>query len=234
MNSPIGLDSLFKEKIFRIPDYQRGYAWQKSQYKDFWEDLINLQSDRSHYTGVITLKEILPSEIKEDSKEYWLVEDHSYKVYHIVDGQQRLTTCIIFLQSIVEFVRRLPENLNKQDSEIYLTDSLTIKAINEKFISKQKPSGVQFLTYKFGYTADNPSYEYMRYRIFNESNPGAIQETFYTLNLKNAKTYFIGQLEELYKEDGFEAIQDLYKKMSKRFLFNEYVIKGNYSAPLNR
>lgn len=230
MNSPIGLDSLFKEKIFRIPDYQRGYAWQKAQYKDFWEDLINLQPNRSHYTGVITLKEILPSEIKEDSKEYWLVEDHSYKVYHIVDGQQRLTTCIIFLQSLVEFVRGLPENKNKQDSEIYLTDSLTLKAIKEKFISKQKPSGIQFLTYKFGYTSDNPSYEYMRFRIFNEPNPGAIQETFYTLNLKNAKSYFIGQLEGLYNEDGIEAIQEIYKKISKRFLFNEYIIKDEFDV----
>ena len=230
MNSPIGLDSLFKEKIFRIPDYQRGYAWQKAQYKDFWEDLINLQPNRSHYIGVITLKEILPSEIKEDSKEYWLVEDHSYKVYHIVDGQQRLTTCIIFLQSLVEFVRGLSENKNKQDSEIYLTDSLTLKAIKEKFISKQKPSGVQFLTYKFGYTADNPSYEYMRYSIFNEPNPGAIQETFYTLNLKNAKSYFIGQLEGLYNEDGIEAIQEIYKKISKRFLFNEYIIKDEFDV----
>ena len=38
---------------------------------------------------------------------------------------------------------------------------MTLKAIKEKFISKQKPSGAQFLTYKFGYTFDNPSYEYM-------------------------------------------------------------------------
>jgi len=37
------LDSLFKEKIFRIPDFQRGYAWKHDQLKDFWEDLINLQ-----------------------------------------------------------------------------------------------------------------------------------------------------------------------------------------------
>lgn len=228
MNSPVGLDSLFKEKIFRIPDYQRGYAWQKPQYKDFWEDLVNLQKDRSHYTGVITLKEILPADIKDDSKEYWLVEDHSYKVFHIVDGQQRLTTCIIFLQSLIEFVRSLHKD--KKDEEIYLTDSLTLESIITKFIYKQKPSGDQFLTYKFGYTADNPSYEYMRYRIFGEENAGAIQETFYTLNLKNAKAYFIGQLEAWYHEEGWEAIQDLYKKITKRFLFNEYIIKDEFDV----
>ena len=228
MNSPVGLDSLFKEKIFRIPDYQRGYAWQKLQFKDFWEDLVNLQKDRSHYAGVITLKEILPIDIKNDSKEYWLVEDHSYKAFHIVDGQQRLTTCIIFLQSLIEFVRSL--HTNKTDEEIFLTDSLTILSITQKFIYKQKPSGDQFFTYKFGYTSDNPSYEYMRYRIFGEENGGAIEETFYTLNLKNAKVYFKGQLEAWHKEEGWEAVQDLYKKITKRFLFNEYIIKDEFDV----
>ena len=48
MEEPKSLDSLCKEKIFRIPDYQRGYAWQREQLKDFWEDLINLSGDSSH------------------------------------------------------------------------------------------------------------------------------------------------------------------------------------------
>ena len=104
MNEPKSLDSLFKEKLFRIPDFQRGYAWQKEQLKDFWEDLVNLGDNRSHYTGVLTLKEIPVGEISKDSKECWLVDDHSYKMYHIVDGQQRLTTFIIFIQSFIEFV----------------------------------------------------------------------------------------------------------------------------------
>ena len=62
--------SLFKEKIFRIPDYQRGYAWQKSQLKDFWEDLINLSGNRSHYTGVLTLKEVRSNDIGDSDNEY--------------------------------------------------------------------------------------------------------------------------------------------------------------------
>ena len=114
MDEPKSLDSLFKEKIFRIPDYQRGYAWQHEQLKDFWEDLINLSSDRSHYTGVLTLKLIPQSEVAENSTEYWLVDD-SYKVLHIVDGQQRLTTFIIFLQGLADFVKTLPENKDKAE-----------------------------------------------------------------------------------------------------------------------
>jgi len=224
MNSPVGLDSLFKEKIFRIPDYQRGYAWKEPQLIDFWEDLINLQSDRFHYTGVITLKEIIAEEISEDSKEYWLVEDHSYKLYHVVDGQQRLITSIIIIQCIVELLHSQPENKEKNPNEIFLTDSLSLQSINEKYIFKQKPSGDQFLTYKFGYAVDNPSYDYMRYKIFNEPDAGNIDETFYTLNLKYAKMFFLGQLENYHAEQGWKGIRELYKKVTKNFLFNEFII----------
>ena len=114
MEAPKSLDSLFKEKLFRIPDYQRGYAWQREQLKDFWEDLLNLSDTRSHYTGVLTLKEIPTDEIAETEKEYWLVEDHSYHLYHIVDGQQRLTTFIIFLQAIRRF-RQIASRQSRQD-----------------------------------------------------------------------------------------------------------------------
>ena len=230
MDEPKPLESLFKEKIFRIPDYQRGYAWQKGQLKDFWEDLINLSDNRSHYTGVLTLKQVDEDEIIETDKEYWLVEDHSYKVYHIVDGQQRLTTFVIFFQAFIDFIKQLPENEDKSDIEVFITDSLNLAEIITKYIYKSKPTGDQFRTYKFGYSVDNPSYKYLRYRIFNEPGVGSIEETFYTLNLKIAKLFFFEQFRELYSQDGMRGLQDVYKKLTKRFLFNEYIIKDEFDV----
>jgi uncharacterized protein with ParB-like and HNH nuclease domain len=49
------LQSIFKDRVFKIPDYQRGYAWQKNQLIDFWEDIVNLPNDHQHYTGMLTL-----------------------------------------------------------------------------------------------------------------------------------------------------------------------------------
>ena len=228
MDEPKSLDSLFKEKIFRIPDYQRGYAWGKDQLKDFWEDLINLSGDRSHYTGVLTLKEVSLEEISDN--EYWLIEDYSYKMFHIVDGQQRLTTFVVFLQAFIEFVKGLKENAGKSDKEIYITDTLTLEAVISRYLYETKPSGDQYRTYKFGYMVDNPSYEYLRYRIFRESGPPSIKETFYTLNLRNAKQYFYEQLRELHLEAGLNGAREIYKKLTKRFLFNEYVIKDEFDV----
>ena len=58
------LSLIFQNRLFRIPDYQRGYAWQQSQLVDFWDDLINLQEDRFHYTGMLSLKNLGRAEVK--------------------------------------------------------------------------------------------------------------------------------------------------------------------------
>ncbi|MGE8365729.1 GmrSD restriction endonuclease domain-containing protein [Cupriavidus sp.] len=229
MEKPISLERLFKEKIFRIPDYQRGYAWQREQLKAFWEDLVNLKEDRSHYTGVLTLTEVSNAAVQEDSKEFWLVDDHSYRLYHVVDGQQRLTTFVIFIQAFAEFFRVLPEHQGKPSAEIYVTDSLTLKDLEERYLFKTNPRG-GFRTYKFGYTDDNPSQEYLRYQILGDRGAKNVQETFYTLNLGNAKRYFSEQLSELHRITGEAGLADLYKRLTKRLLFNEYAIDDEFDV----
>ena len=99
---------LFQKRIFRIPDYQRGYAWQQSQLVDFWDDLINLQSDRFHYTGMLSLKKYSQEEIPLLDTDVWVLEK-GYKAYHIVDGQQRLTTFVILINEIVEFCKSISD-----------------------------------------------------------------------------------------------------------------------------
>ncbi len=204
MEEPKPLNSLFEKKLFRIPDYQRGYAWQPEQLKDFWEDLMNLpdRDGRNHYTGVLTLKQVPTDDVKEDDDEHFLIKDRSYNLYDVVDGQQRLTTFVIFLQAFIEFFRTLPENRGKPDSEIFISGSLSIAYAQSEFLFEVNPLGLQNRAYKFGYTTDNPSYEYLRYRIFDEEGGGSVQETFYTLNLGNAKRYFSEQLKELHKQEG--------------------------------
>ena len=75
MNELQSLTQIFQNKIFRIPDYQRGYAWQDSQLRDFWEDIINLQPDRYHYTGLLSLKVLSRAESKKlGNDDAWLLQ----------------------------------------------------------------------------------------------------------------------------------------------------------------
>ena len=230
MYEPKPLNSLYKARLFRIPDYQRGYAWGQEQWDAFWEDLITLPDSRSHYTGVLTLNEIPSTDVQEDDKKFWLVDDHSYKLYHIVDGQQRLTTFTLFLQAFIELLRSMPENKDKEDDAIYLADTLSIASVESNFLFKVKPGGDPFRTYKFGYTADNPSYDYMRYQILGEEGGGEVSETFYTLNLSKGKCYFKERLRAWHKEEGISRLRDLYRTLTKRFLVNEYVIKDEFDV----
>lgn len=64
---------------FRIPDYQRGYSWEKSQRKDLIEDIeyiIEGGYAYRHYTGTIVA-----------SRNEDLSDRDGIKTYDIVDGQ---------------------------------------------------------------------------------------------------------------------------------------------------
>jgi uncharacterized protein with ParB-like and HNH nuclease domain len=94
------LSDLFQKRLFRIPDYQRGYAWKHEQLADFWEDLLNLHEDRYHYTGLLSLKAVNRNDIITWQDEKWLVDERGFKPFHVVDGQQRLTTFSILIEPI--------------------------------------------------------------------------------------------------------------------------------------
>ena len=98
------ISKIFTERILRIPDYQRGYAWTEKQLKDFWNDLVQLDSNKSHYTGVLTLEDVPADTIKLWSEDLWIIHSKGFSPFYVVDGQQRLTTSIILIQAITEGV----------------------------------------------------------------------------------------------------------------------------------
>ena len=100
------LEVLFSENIFRIPDYQRGYSWKNDELDDFWQDLLNLQPDRQHYTGMLTVEPVAMAQYKSWKNENWIIKNKGYKPYFIVDGQQRVTTIIILLQNLVDYLEK--------------------------------------------------------------------------------------------------------------------------------
>ena len=134
------LSDIFHKTLFRIPDYQRGYAWREKQLVDFWEDLINLRADqgRYHYTGLLSLKPLNKIDASRLGREdQWLLES-GYTAKHVVDGQQRLTTFVILLNELLVYLCSLPENNGKADEDILLEYD-TVKDIRSKYISRMMP-----------------------------------------------------------------------------------------------
>ena len=222
------LSVLFQKRLFRIPDYQRGYAWKHEQLADFWEDLLNLHEDRSHYTGPLSLKAVNRSDVKTLQGDEWLL-DIGYKPFHVVDGQQRLTTFSILLFEIASFLNGLPENKDKPDEDIFLGDE-SLKDIKVKYIVRKRPPQNIVTTYLFGYETDNPSADYLRYEVFNEPFGGTVFETYYTKNLKAAKKFFSDNLSAIYDNEGLQGLERLFSKLSLRLMFNIHEIKDDYDV----
>src|SRR5690606_17134291 len=95
---------IFSNRIFRIPDYQRGYSWERNHLDDFWQDVVNLQKDRVHYTGMISVEAVEKNEYSKWKDDKWVIEGRNDKPFYIVDGQQRLTTIIILLWVIIDSI----------------------------------------------------------------------------------------------------------------------------------
>ncbi len=120
------LSSVFEGRIFNIPDYQRGYAWEEKQLKDFVQDIDAMIEDeiKNHYTGTIVTyqsKEMIP--VKYGAK--------TLKKVDIVDGQQRITTSVIYLSVIIKELINLGNNEFQEEISNYLyRDSLCKLIVN--------------------------------------------------------------------------------------------------------
>jgi hypothetical protein len=94
LSNVLSVQQLFEGRIFRVPDYQRGYAWESQQRTEFLEDLEILGPGREHFTGLVVLHKADSSLQRLDA------EGKSYGVYDVVDGQQRLATIVLLLDAI--------------------------------------------------------------------------------------------------------------------------------------
>lgn len=97
----------------RIPAYQRAYSWENKQCSQFLEDLLE-QKGKRYYLG------------------QFLFEKDSSTLF-IIDGQQRLTTTILFL-SVIAKIKTSKGQETEEIKDVYLTDVFrTIKDDHQIF-----------------------------------------------------------------------------------------------------
>jgi uncharacterized protein with ParB-like and HNH nuclease domain len=83
-----GIGTLIKEHLFTVPNYQRSYKWEDEHIKSLFTDLSKAidNNESEYFLGTVVLSK------KENSKEL-----------EIVDGQQRITTIVIFLSALRDY-----------------------------------------------------------------------------------------------------------------------------------
>jgi uncharacterized protein with ParB-like and HNH nuclease domain len=95
MNHLQTVQEIFQGRLYTVPDYQRGYAWEELQWQDLWDDLEILDKDHDHYTGTLVIHPTQPDTLISDD------DGTGYTEFNIVDGQQRLATLSILLNEII-------------------------------------------------------------------------------------------------------------------------------------
>ena len=108
-------------KSIAVPNYQRAYSWEtdltdknQKQVNTFLSDLqdyVNSQTSTPYYFG------------------HFLFEERNINEYAIIDGQQRLTTTVIFISALYKCLKeiRKSESLRDFDDDLYVAYCNTIK-----------------------------------------------------------------------------------------------------------
>ncbi|WP_120939589.1 DUF262 domain-containing protein [Helicobacter pylori] len=160
----LDLDGVIEKGVFEIPSYQRGYAWQERQLKDFWNDLehVSKLGDKFHYMHSLTLRE-LENELESSA-------------FEIIDGQQRLATSLILLGLLA----KTTQNKDPKYSLINLEPILSYKyyGLNEAFraIMEEEKDLERFQT---SFYAKNliGAYEFFKEKI-SDTPVGTLEKMF--------------------------------------------------------
>ena len=83
------LELIGNGKTYRVPPYQRDYAWTEEEWEDLWNDIAELrgQPDGRHYLGAL------------------VVQARSDRELLVIDGQQRLATIAVLALAIIQRLR---------------------------------------------------------------------------------------------------------------------------------
>ncbi|KPZ67780.1 hypothetical protein AN394_03470 [Pseudoalteromonas sp. P1-26] len=119
------IGALFRDaNVFRVPKYQRGYAWKNNQLDDFIDDIKNIINDKSsseHFFGSLVCAQ-------EEC-----IGGHE-RVNQLVDGQQRLTTFMLLASCLIKKYYNLNEKPNEFSE--YISEKIT--ELTERYINYKK------------------------------------------------------------------------------------------------
>ena len=93
--------------FFEIPEYQRAYSWEIPQCEQFIDDLKNVKE--KYYLG------------------HFLFEESADRLL-VIDGQQRITTCMIFFRAVINCLEKRGVENNVKLFKHFLFDTIREKA----------------------------------------------------------------------------------------------------------
>ena len=127
MENKTTIGRLFGEEMisFTIPNYQRAYSWKVDkdglgQVNMYLDDIINQPDNSDYFLG------------------HYLFEETQENGYEIIDGQQRLTTTVIFMSRLVNELRRRGIEEFTYNGKRYAREQLYERYLKPRYGDRQK------------------------------------------------------------------------------------------------
>lgn len=202
-------DIIGNGKIYQVPQFQRDYSWDRDNWEDLWNDILNVyENGESHYMGSIVLLR------KNDS------------LFNIIDGQQRFTTLSIISLAIINKIQELAsENIDKEHNEE------RFKLLMSDYIGQKDSVSLKYSS-KLFLNENNDGFYQQRLLSFRE--PIHYTKLIDSEKLLwNAYKYYVEKVNELFKEmksDGSTLASFLKDYIGRKLLFIQITVEDELNA----
>ena len=207
------LRELFSTTYFRVPDFQRGYAWSTRQLDDLWSDLDSLPENAPHYMGTLFVER----GFKRAESDQW-VEDGSF--VGVVDGQQRLTTLAILLFVLMKH----------SEGRGYARQS--VPDLMQRYVCTRDNAHPDVASYKFCYDETSNTRDYRDFLVGTIFEDAAVRSpsinSVYAKNLVEAKRFF----EEKVLSLDYPHRERLFRTVTGRLCFDYREIDGDFDVQM--
>ena len=195
--------------IFKVPRYQRQYAWRRREWDDLFDDIRG--NDKGYYLGSVIVIDHEGRDLK--NKE---------NIFEVIDGQQRLVTISILLSTIYE-------RLALRRSQLMENEDSYLAFLNLKKMIVADKSKTRLVPQKQGNNLDD--YRWLVKKCVESDLAGVAKPRNYgNRAICKAHGYFEKRLVELEAQAGEDAVDALIGFLDKvKTISVVYILVNNAS-----
>ena len=186
-------------KTYRVPPYQRDYAWTQQEWEDLWNDIVELRDDPDgrHYMGAL------------------VVQTQGDRDFFVIDGQQRLATISLFALAIIDKLHRMSDgDTDEEQNQERATE------LRNRFIGEKDPASLIESSRLHLNEIDDPFYQDYIVQLRKPLNPRGLPKS--NSLLWKCYRYFSKRIDELGRDTGNkgeEVAKILSETVARRLLF---------------
>ena len=203
------LELIGNGKTYRVPPYQRDYAWTEEEWEDLWNDVLDLRerAEARHYMGALVVK------------------GDSDREFTIIDGQQRLATIGVLSLAIIAKLHRIADHdIDAERNRERATE------LRNRFIGEKDPASLIESSRLNLSRADDAFYQDYLVQLRSPPNPRGLTRS--NALLWKCFQYFSEQLDELedVQANGEALARILSESVARHLLFILITVEDDLNA----